>query len=165
MTAIVVLFLVAAPLLGIVTGRLADAAGLAEQHQERGWHPVTAVLQQAASQGTGGQQAAWGAAWVKARWPLPDGRYRTGVIAVGLNARAGQHVSIWVTGTGQVTRPPLSQGEVLDGIANTVMATVAGLALLFGVAGAMARSVVNGRRMAAWGRAWETTGPRWTSLR
>lgn len=165
MTAIVVLFLVAAPVLGILTGRLADAAGLAEQRLEHAWHPVQAVLLQNASQGMENQQAAWGAAWVRARWPLTDGGHRSGLIAVGLNARAGERVTIWVTGSGHVTRPPLSHSEVLDGIANTVMATVAGLAVLFGLAGALARMAVNRRRMAAWGRAWERIGPRWTSLR
>lgn len=165
MTGLIVLFLVAAPLLCVFTGRLADAAGLREQRAEGTWHPVPAVLQQNAAQGLAGQDAAWGAVWVRASWHTPDGRQRSGPIAVGLTAKKGQKVTIWVTKSGQVTHPPLSHGEVLDGIANAAMATAAGVAALFGLVAAVIRAAVNRRRMAAWARAWDVVGPRWTSLR
>jgi hypothetical protein len=165
MTGFVVLFLIAAPLLGIMTGRIADAAGLREQHAERAWREVPAVLEQNASAGLSSQDGGWDAAWVNARWDIPGGKSRTGVIAVGLNAKAGQRMTIWITGSGQITHPPLSHDDVLDGIANALLATVAGLAVLLGLAAAAARSAVNRRRMAAWERAWEVIEPRWTSLR
>jgi hypothetical protein len=164
-TVIVVLFLIAAPLLGIITGRMADAAGLREQRAEQSWHPAQAVLLQSASAGLNGQDGGWDAAWVNARWGIPGGGSRTGVIAVELNAKAGQRVSIWVTGSGQITHPPLSHDDVLDGIGNAVLGSVAGLALLLVLAAATAKAAVNRRRMAAWGRAWAVFGPRWTSLR
>ena len=165
MTGIVVLFLIVAPLLCVFTGRLADAAGLREQRAESSWRPVQAVLVQSAAEGQAAQDAAWGAAWVKADWRAPDGRQTGGVIAVGLTAKAGQRVTIWVTRSGQVTRPPLSHGEVLDGIANAVMATAAGVAALLGLVAAVIRGAANRRRMAAWARDWDVVGPRWTSLR
>jgi hypothetical protein len=165
LTGIVVLFLIAAPLLGIMTGRLADAAGLREQSAERAWHPVQAVLEQNASDGLASQDGAWGAAWVNAKWDIPGGSHRTGIIAVDLNAKAGQRVTIWVTGSGQVTHPPLSHDEVVDGIANAVLATVLGVGALLGLAAAVAKTAANRRRMAAWARAWDVIGPRWTSLR
>ena len=165
MTGFVVLFLIAAPLLSIMTGRIADGAGLREQHAERAWHQVQAVLEQNASAGLNSQDGAWDAAWVNARWDIPGGKSQTGVIAVGLNAKAGQRVTIWVTGSGQITHPPLSHDDVLDGIANAVLATVAGLAVLLGISAAAARGATNRRRMAAWERAWEIIEPRWTSLR
>lgn len=165
MTGLVVLFLVVAPLLCVVTGRLADAAGLREQRSEQAWRPVRAVLEQSAAQGLEGQDAAWGAAWVKARWHAPDGQPRSGLIAVGLTAKTNQKVTIWVTQSGQVTHPPVSHGDVLDGIANAAMATAAGVAALFGVAAAVIRAAANRRRMAAWARDWAIVGPTWTSLR
>jgi hypothetical protein len=165
MSGFVVLFLIAAPLLCIVTGRIADGAGLREQQAERAWHPVQAVLVQSASAGMNSQGGVWDAAWVNARWEIPGGKSRTGVIAVGLNAKAGQRVSIWVTGSGQVAHQPLSHDDVLDGIANAVLATVAGLAVLLGLTAAAARAAANRRRMADWERAWKVIGPRWTSLR
>lgn len=165
MTGLVVLFLVVGPLLCIVTGRLADAAGLREQRAEQAWRPVKAVLEQSAAQGLAGQDAAWGAAWVQARWRAPNGRDKSGPIAVGLTAKAGQKVTIWVTDSGQVTHPPLSHGEVLDGIANAAMATAAGVAALFGIVAAVIRAAINRRRMADWTRDWDVVGPRWTSLR
>jgi len=165
LTGLVVLFLVAAPLLCIFTGRLADAAGLREQRAEQAWRPVHAVLRQSAAEGLAAQDATWGAAWVKASWHAPDGQPKNGIIAVGLTAKAGQKVTIWVTGSGQVTHPPLSHGEVLDGIANASMATAAGVAALFALVAAVIRAAANRRRMAAWTRAWDVVGPRWTSLR
>jgi hypothetical protein len=165
LTCVVVLFLVVAPLVCVLTGRLADTAGLREQRSEQAWRPVQAVLQQSAAQGLAGQDAAWGAAWVKARWHAPDGQQKTGLIAVDLNAKAEQKVTIWVTESGLVTHPPLSHGEVLDGIANAVMATAAGVAALFGLGAAVTRTAVNRRRMAAWARDWDAVGPTWTSLR
>jgi hypothetical protein len=165
MTALVVLCLVVAPLLCVLTGRLADAAGLREQRAEQAWRPVQAVLEQSAAQGLAGQDAAWGAAWVQARWHAPDGRPRSGPIAVGLAAKANQKVTIWVTESGQVTHPPLSHGEVLDGIANAAMATAAGVAALFAIMAGVIRTAINRRRMAEWTRDWDVVGPRWTSLR
>jgi hypothetical protein len=165
LTGIVVLFLVVAPLVCVVTGRLADAAGLREQRSEQTWRPAQAILEQSAAQGLAGQDAAWGAAWVRARWDAPDGQQKTGLIAVDLNAKAKEKVTIWVTGSGQVTHPPLSHGEVLDGIANAVMATAAGVAAVFGIGAAVMRAGVNRRRMAAWARDWDVVGPTWTSLR
>ena len=165
MTGLVVLCLVVAPLLCVFTGRLADAAGLREQRAEQTWSPVKAVLEQSAAQGLAGQDATWGAAWVQARWRAPDGQQRSGPIAVGLTAKAKQKVTIWVTQSGQVTHPPLSHGEVLDGIANAAMATAAGVAAFFVIVAAVIRSAINRRRMAGWARDWDVVGPRWTSLR
>lgn len=165
MTGLVVLFLVAAPLLCVFTGRLADEAGLRVQRAEQAWRPVQAVLQQSADQGLVGQDAAWGAVWVNARWHAPDGQARQGPIAVGLTAKAGQKVTIWATKSGEVTHPPLSHGEVLDGIANAALATAAGVAAFLALAAAVIRVAVNRRRMADWARDWDVVGPRWTSLR
>jgi hypothetical protein len=165
MTGIVVLFLLAAPLVSIWTGHLADAAGLREQRAERSWHPVQAVLEQSAAAGLASQNGAWGAAWVDARWDAPGSKPHTGIVAVGLTAKAGQRVTIWVTGSGQITHPPLSHDDVLDGIANAVLATVAGLGVVLGLGAAVMRAAVSRRRMAAWTRDWEIIGPRWTSLR
>jgi hypothetical protein len=165
MTGLVVLFLIAAPLLSVLTGHLADSAGLREQRAEQAWHPVQAVLEQSAAAGMIGQDVAWDASWVEARWVLPDDKSHTGLIAVGLTARAGQRVTVWVTGSGQLTRPPLSRGEVLDGMANAIIATVAAVGALLGLVAAGAKIAINRRRMASWAREWEITGPQWTSLR
>src|SRR5215469_8741462 len=165
MTGVIVLFLVIAPLVCVVTGRLADSAGLREQRSEQAWRPVPAVLEQSAAQGLAGQDAAWGAAWVKARWQAPDGAQKSGIIAVGLTAKAHQKVTIWVNQSGQVTHPPLSHGEVLDGIANAAMATAAGVAALFAIVAAAIRAAINRRRLAEWTRDWDVVGPRWTLLR
>jgi hypothetical protein len=160
MTVLVVVFAVAAPLLAIITGRIADTAALREQRAERSWRQVTAVLKEPASAGLIGLDGEWGAAFVTARWPVPDGGQRTGQVAVPLNARAGQPVREWVTATGQLTRPRLTRGDVLDRVASaaiTSAACLAGVLLLVAIA---VRAVAGRRRLAGWARAWEAADPR-----
>jgi hypothetical protein len=160
---LVVVFLVGAPLLAVVAVEVTGAAAAAEQRAESGWRTRTAVLQESAA---AGQIAEYGgASWVPATWTSPDGVQRTGLVAVELNAKRGQRMTVWVTRAGQLTRPPLTRAQVLQWEATGAMVAVIGLAVLLVVAGAGVRVVANRRRMAGWTRAWEAAGPRWSSLR
>src|SRR5262249_49320266 len=85
---LVVGFVVAAPLLAIYTGRLADNAGIRQQRAEQAWREVRATLTQSASSGQVGQGGDWDMAWVQARWRAPSGGHRHGVVATPLNAKA-----------------------------------------------------------------------------
>jgi hypothetical protein len=87
------------------------------------------------------------------------------MLPVALNARAGQHLMEWVTPTGGLTHPRLTSAEVVDREAIAAISAPAGLALLLLTAAWVIRAVANHRRMAAWTKAWETIGPRWSSLR
>jgi hypothetical protein len=160
---LVVAFFVAAPLLSLVAVKAAGAAAVREQRAEHGWQPVPAVLtQSAAGEIAGGDLET---SWVKASWIAPDGAHCRGRLAVGLNARKGQHVTIYVTPAGQLTRQPLTSTQVLQWeITGAVLAPFA-VALVLVVAGCGVRVVANRRRMAGWTRAWAATGPRWSSLR
>jgi hypothetical protein len=165
MTGLVVAFLIAAPLLAIVSGRLADAAALREQRAERGWRQVPAVLLQSAGAGQIDLDGDWDSSWVTARWALPGHAPRTGLIAVELNAQAGQRVPVWVTPAGKLTHQPLTGAEVRDQIAFAVMLAVVSLAGVLSLAAVAVRVTANRRRMIGWTRAWESTGPRWSTLR
>jgi hypothetical protein len=165
MTGLVIFFLVAAPVLAIVAGRLADGSSLREQRAERSWRPVTAVLDQNAAAGLIGLDGEWGASFVTAQWTAPDGAAETGLIAVPLNARAGQHTTVWVTRTGDITRPPLSRHEVADRVASAVLAVVTALAAALAIVAGVVRIVAGRRRMAGWARSWAAVAPRWSSHR
>jgi hypothetical protein len=161
---LVVVFVIAAPLLCVVAVRVAGAAGVREQQAESGWRPVPAVLQQSAAAGqiAGGDSDA---SWVSARWRAPDGRWRQGLVAVALNAKAGQRMTVWVTPAGQLMHPPLTRAEVLEWEATGATLAPIALAALMAVAGGIVRVLANRRRVAGWTRAWAATGPRWSSLR
>jgi hypothetical protein len=162
---LVVAFLVAAPLLCVVAVRVAGAAAVREGQAESGWRPETAVLRQSAAAGQVGVDGDFGTSWVSARWVAPDGARRYGLVAVGLNAKAGQRMTVWVTPAGQLAHPPLGRAEVLAWETTGAVLAPIGLAALLVVAGGVVRVVANRRRMAGWTRAWAATGPRWSSLR
>jgi hypothetical protein len=157
---LVALFVLAAPMAGVVAGRMADSAALRQQRSEALWQPVTAVLQQGAAAGLNGADGEWGAAFVAARWPVRGGGERTGMVAVPLNARAGQRVRVWITGTGQLTRPPLTRADVADRVASAALMAIAGLAVLFGLVAIAVRVAAGRRRLAGWARAWAAADPR-----
>jgi hypothetical protein len=162
---LVVAFLVAAPLLGIFAAREVGIAGERQARAQQAWRPVTAVLQQSASAGLIGLDGEWDTSWVTARWPVPNGGHRSGLVAVGLNARAGQPLQVWVTPAGQLTHPKLTTAQLRDRQVMAALAVVVGLAVVLSIAASVVRVLANRRRMAAWEKAWEAVGPRWSSLR
>jgi hypothetical protein len=164
-TCLIIVFLIAAPLLTIFAASAVGAAGTREMNAESQWRPRTAVLKQSAAEGTIGVDGDWETAWVKAQWTMPDGAKKTGLVAAALNAQVGQHVTVYVTPAGQLTREPLTRAEVVE---RTVVAAVAcplALAVVLAIAIGVAQVTANRRRMACWAREWEATGPRWSSLR
>jgi hypothetical protein len=162
---LVIAFLVAAPLLAIVSVRAVGAAGAREQRAESQWQPVNAVLTQSAGAGLIGLDGEWDTSWVTAKWTAPDGAHRSGIIPVQLNAKAGQPLTVWVTSAGELTPPKLTNAAVVDREITVAIAVSAGLALLLWVAALAVRVLANRRRMAAWTKAWEAIGPRWSSFR
>lgn len=164
-TGLVVAFLIAAPLLAIFAVRAAGAATASEMRAERDWKPVTVVLRQSAAEGAIGLDGDLDTAWVTAQWTMPGGMQKNGLVPVALNARAGQRMAAWVTPAGQLTPPPLTKADLTDRTATAAVAFPAGLAVVLAIAAGATRVVANRRRAACWGREWEATGPRWSSLR
>jgi hypothetical protein len=162
---LVISFLIAAPLLAVFAAREVGIAGAREERAQQAWRPVTAVLEQSASAGLIGLDGEWDTSWVRAKWTAPDGAYRSGLVAVVLNARAGQRLQVWVTPAGQLTHPRLTTAQVRERQVMAAIAAAAALALVLSIAGSIARVLANRRRIAAWGKAWEAAGPRWTSRR
>jgi hypothetical protein len=161
---LIIAFFVAGPLLAVAAISATGAAATREMRAESGWRHVPATLTQSAGAGefTDGNLET---SWVFAHWVAPDGKLQKGRVAVGLNARSGQQVTVWVTHTGQLTREPLTKAEVFQWEVTGALLAPLGLAVLLVVAGCVVRVVANRRRIADWTRAWAATGPRWSSLR
>lgn len=162
---LVVAFLVGAPLLAISAVRIVGIAGAREVAAQSSWQPRRAVLTQDAGAGMIGLDGEWDTSWVTARWTAPNGQARHGLVAVGLNARAGQTVPVWVTDTGQLTTPRLTRGAVVEREVIAAFSAPAALALVLTVMACMVRAAANRRRMASWTKAWDAVGPRWSSRR
>jgi hypothetical protein len=162
---LVVAFLVAAPLLAISAVGYVGAAGARQMHAEANWKQVPAVLTQSAAAGLIGLDGEFDTSWVTAKWTAPDGIHRSGLIAVDLNARPGQHVMVWVTQTGQLSPARLTAAGIADREVSAAIVVPVGLAVLLSITAFVVRVLGNRRRMAAWTKAWEAIGPRWSSLR
>jgi predicted PurR-regulated permease PerM len=163
MTALLAVFLIGAPVLMIVAARVTDSAGTRQQHAERAWREVPAtLLQTAANQAD--PSYGWGGVWVSARWRAPDGQRRTGLVAVGPAAVAGQHVPVWVDAAGRLTSSPLSSYDVWGNVVLAAVTVPIVLAVALSVVVGCVRIVLNRRRLAGWDRAWCAVGPRWTRL-
>jgi hypothetical protein len=164
MAALVVAFVIGAPLAGVITGRVADSAAVRQRQAElTSWHRVPATLLQSAAE----EVADYGylaTAWVPARWTLPDGQARTGLLAVALNAQAGQTVYVWINQAGQLTPAPLAKTGVWDQVAFDVLSVIIALAGLLALLALSVRLLCDRRRIDGWQRAWDAVGPRWSRL-
>jgi hypothetical protein len=165
MASLVIAFLVAAPLLAVSAVQIVGAAGAREAAVQSSWQPAQAVLTQNAGAGLIGLDGEWDTSWVTARWHAPDGAARHGLVAVGLNAKAGQTVQVWVTSTGQLTTPRLTRVGVVEREVMAAIGALAVLALLLTVLACAVRAAADRRRMASWTKSWDTVGPRWSSRR
>jgi hypothetical protein len=162
---LVIAFLVAAPLVAVFAVRVVGSAGAREMRAESGWLQRPAVLATSAEAGLIGLDGEWDTSWVTAHWMMPDGIRRGGLVAVDLNAKAGQRVMVWVTPAGRPTHPRLTRAAVAERQVMAAIAAPAGLVLLLSITASTVRVLANRRRMAAWTKAWEAIGPRWSSLR
>lgn len=161
LTVLIGVLVIAGPVLAVSVGRVADAAAVRQQHAEAGWYPVTATLLQSADESMT-NSSDWDIAWVRAQWTLRGGRVETGPLATALDARAGQHLTIWLTAAGRVTHPRLSATDIRDQVMFVVLLTVTGWAVALALGAAAVRVLANRRRMAGWQREWDVSGPLWS---
>jgi hypothetical protein len=136
------------------------------QAQQATEHQVTAVLlRDAPATGTPDPYTSVQTAWVPARWQPPGQPPRTGEVLAVAGARKGSTVRTWIGPSGAVTDPPLDhrviRGDVLMAVAATLL--VSGLLLL--AAAALARRMLDRRRLRAWEAEWRTSGPLWSRHR
>lgn len=160
--ALLVIFLVGAPLLAFAAGQWVYHSGLRAEHaQASAWHAVPAVLLNDAPPPTPSRVQV--PPLVRARWTAPDGRRCTGEVRAPAGARAGRTVPVWVTADGWQTGPPLRRSRLVDRVIFTAVAVPAALGVVLLSAGILAHRMLERRRLAVWDADWRATGPRWTS--
>jgi len=159
-----ILLLVAVPIAAIAVGRQANHLALRQAHaQQAADHEVTAVLlQQAQATGVPDPYTSIQLTYVLARWQPPSQAPRSGQVLAAAGARAGSTVKVWVDASGAVTSPPpdhrMIAGDVC--IASIVACLVACLLVLG--SNALARRVLDHRRLRAWDAEWRAGGPLWS---
>lgn len=158
----VVVFLALCPLVAGLTSMWVSADNAAVQHAQRSWHPVSAVLLRAAPgpEFSGNGSNTW-TEWTLARWTV-NGREYTGKIPVPAKSPAGSRQTVWLDSSGHVRTPPLSAGQVGDTAAAAMLIALAALAVIVAVLARTTRWILDRRRLANWGNAWLTVGPRWS---
>ena len=161
--ALILVFLITAPVLVAVAGHGIRTAGIRQQRAEASWRLVPATLQHSAPAPRGETLGMADTVRKPARWTAPDGRARSGRIVVSPRAAAGSSVRVWVSRSGSLTgRPPLRRAQLQDRIVLTGVLTAAVLGLVLGLAGLAGRFLFSRRRLANWDKAWRAVGPHWT---
>jgi hypothetical protein len=152
-------FLTSAIAAGCLAGHLYQS-----QHAAARLWPTAAVLSQP------GPVPAIPMAVAEARWRLPDGAERSGILtavtAPGIyDAPAGTPVRVWLNRSGNPEAPPPGPVDMI------FTALIAGITVTEGAAVALilcyllCRMVLDRHRLARWESAWAAVGPRWTSRR
>ena len=104
-------------------------------------------------------------AWVPARWQPPGQPPRTGEVLAVVGARKGSTVRTWIDPSGAVTDPPLDHRVVAGDVVMAVTATLLLSGLLLMAAWALARRLLDRRRLRAWETEWRASGPQWSGHR
>jgi hypothetical protein len=161
------LLLVAAPMAAVIAGLQADHLALRQVHvQQMADHQVTAVLlQQAQPTGIPDPYTSVQMTLVLARWQPSVGPTRTGQVQAPAGARADSTVAVWIDASGAITSPPPDHREIVGDVCITAVVTGLVASLLMLGSGALARRVLDRRRLRAWDAEWRATGPRWSGHR
>ncbi|WP_192583068.1 Rv1733c family protein [Streptomyces albicerus] len=166
--ATLLLILVAAPLVGVLVGGLAqDALQQSVKEQRKDRHPVVATVVKKADrtpldpdpETASGRDSH---SRVLADWTAPDGTARHGTVMAALNSpQRGDHFTLWTDERGRLV------GRPLDTATATTHAVLAG----FGTAAVCAGLVEGSRRLVVWrmvrrrydrwDQAWSQAGPDW----
>lgn len=166
MAALVVVFVVGAPLIALVVGRWAYAgADRVARSESAARRQVTAVVKEGVPKSAGSPYGSASFEQVPAVWAAPDGNTRTGEVTALAGTAKGATVTIWTDRSGTQTGPPLGHQQVADQAAFAGTMAVAGTACGLLVAGVLIHRRLDRRRLAAWDAAWDATGPLWSNYR
>jgi hypothetical protein len=160
--ALVLAFLVGAPLAFIGAERWADSTAPSIAHaQQAGEHRVPATLLQGVPGGSDSFVVV-SLGWVRARWAVPGGSVRTGYVEAPAGTRAGSTEPVWLDRSGAPTEPPWPSDQIRSWtLMIAALAPILLALLLLAVMGILGH-VFHRRRLASWQRAWSAVEPQWT---
>jgi len=154
----------AVPAAAVLAGQQADHVALNRAHaQQAADHLVNAVLlEQAPATGTPDPYTSVQTTWVQARWRPPGLPPRTGEVLAPVGAPKGSTVRTWINPSGAVTDPPLDHRDIVGDVCIAVVATCLVSWLVLLASGALARRLLDRRRLNAWDAEWRASGPLWS---
>jgi hypothetical protein len=162
--AVIAAFVVLGPLVAGGVGLWIHADNAAAQRAQHSWHEVQAVVLRPvpgpAMSGNGSNS--W-LVWAPARWTA-GGRVHTGNVPAPAGASEDAVVPVWLNRAGHVQAPPLTASGARDRIALAALFALTCLAVLLTMLAAVARWLLDRKRLAGWETAWRSVGPRWSQL-
>jgi hypothetical protein len=163
----IILVVSVVPATAVAAGRWADHYVRHQaQVQQAVDHQVNAVLlRDAPATGVPDPYTSVETTWVPARWQPPGQPPRTGEVLAVAGAHKGSTVRTWIDPSGAVTDPPLDHRVIVGDVVVAVTATLLVSGLLLVAAGALARRMLDRRRLRAWEAEWRTSGPLWSRHR
>ena len=159
-----IMIVTAVPAAAVLAGQQADHAALNRARAQQATdHLVDAVLlEQAPATGIPDPYTSIQTAWVLARWQPPGRPPRTGEVLAQVGSRKGSTVRTWIGPSGAVASPPIDHRAIVGDVCIAVVATCLGSSLVLLVSSALARRVLDHRRLNAWDAEWRASGPLWT---
>jgi hypothetical protein len=162
---VIAAFLTLGPLLAGGAGLWVHADNAAAQRAQRSWHEVRGVvLRPVPGPATAGNGSNSWLVWAPARWTA-DGQTQTGNIPVPAGSSQDAVVPVWLNRAGHVQVPPLTAGAARDRVVVAALFALASLAALLTILAAVARWLLDRRRLAGWEAAWRSVGPQWSDWR
>jgi hypothetical protein len=164
---LIALFLVGAPVSWMAAGQWVQHGGWLEQHAQRSWHQVPAVLVKTApALPNFDLRTSWNFdVMTLARWSGPGGRPVAGQVPAEPGTQAGTKVPVWVNGAGRPTGTPLMHTELMKRVIGAEVLAPLALAVLLLCVGVAVRWLMDRRRLAGWETGWAFIGPRWSRHR
>ena len=155
----------AAPFAAQAASHVAYADGLrAEQAQVASRHQVQAMLTQPASGAINGYTVT-SLVPVQATWTSVSGIRHSGQVLAPVDSPNGAAVTVWTDAAGDLTSPPLQPSQISGQSRLAAIGAVAAVVVLWLCATAVARYILNRRRMAAWDADWIVTSRAWNRQR
>jgi hypothetical protein len=161
---VIAAFIALGPLLAGGVGLWVHADNAAAQRAERSWHEVRAVvLAPVPGPATSGNGSNSWLAWAPARWTA-DGRPQTGNVPAPAGTSQDAVVPVWLNRAGRVQVPPLTAGAARARVVIAALFALASLGVLLTILAALARWLIDRRRLAGWEAAWRSVGPQWSQF-
>jgi hypothetical protein len=160
--ALLLIFLIGAPLLGVLAGWSSYEAGLRAERAQAAKHQVTARLTaNAPAPPPAVDNAAPPTVPVAARWTYA-GVAHAGTVRVRPGAKAGANVPIWVDGQGLPAAGRRTHLETVGHAVITGGGSVLGAAFASWLTASLVRRVFIRRHLATWDADWSVAEPRWS---
>ena len=163
--ALILVFLITAPLLMALAGHWTRGVGVRQQRAEVAWRRVPALVEPSAPAQRGDFSWPPGMVWTRARWTAPDGQRRTGWISLSPGTMPGSTARVWVSRSGSLTGPPLRPGQLEERIAVAEVLAACVVISVFSLLGCGGRCLLNRQHRDEWEQEWRAIEPQWTRQR